>query len=89
MTSLGRACVGMSAHETRFPYFAFGGGEVEVMEQISSIISNVGFPIACVIMMFHMWDKERQEHKAEADKWVEAINNNTNVMQRLIDKMGG
>jgi hypothetical protein len=36
-----------------------------------------------------MWDKERQEHKAEADKWVEAINNNTNVMQRLIDKMGG
>lgn len=67
----------------------FGGEEVEVMEQISSIISNVGFPIACVIMMFHMWDKERQEHKAEADKWIEAINNNTNVMQRLIDKMGG
>lgn len=53
------------------------------------LISNMGFPIACVIAMFFMWNKEREEHKAESDKWVEAINNNTKIMQRLIDKLGG
>lgn len=62
---------------------------MDIVETISRIISNVGFPIACVIAMFYMWEKERQEHKAEAEKFVEAINNNTSVMQRLIEKIGG
>ena len=31
---------------------------------------------------------ERQEHKAEAEKWAEAINNNTAVMQKLVDRLG-
>ena len=33
--------------------------------------------------------EERQEHKAEAEKWTEAINNNTLIMQRLLDKLDG
>lgn len=90
MTSPGRARTGTSAHETVPPIFiCLEAVKMEVMQDISQIISNVGFPIACVIMMFHMWDKERTEHKLESERWVEALNNNTNVIQRLIDKMGG
>lgn len=53
-----------------------------------SIISNVGFPIACVCVMFYQMEQERKSHKEESDKWVEAINNNTVVMQKVLDKMG-
>ena len=62
---------------------------MELVDVIVKIIQNVGFPIACVVAMFWMWDRERQEHKAEAEKWTEAINNNTLIMQRLLDKLDG
>lgn len=55
---------------------------------LSTLISNMGFPIACVIAMFYMWNKEREEHKTECQKMTEAINNNTLVMQKLVDKLG-
>lgn len=54
---------------------------------LNTLISNMGFPIACVIAMFYMLNKERDTHKEESDKWVEAINNNTKVMEQLINKI--
>lgn len=59
------------------------------MVAFSQIISNVGFPIACVCAMFYMWNKEREDHKAETNKLTEAINNNTIVMTKLIEKFEG
>lgn len=53
-------------------------------EVISNLISNLGFPIACVVAMFWMWNKERESHKEESDKWIEAINNNTRVMEKVL-----
>lgn len=32
---------------------------------------------------------EREAHKDETNKMVDALNNNTVVMQRLVDKIGG
>ena len=55
-------------------------------EVISNLISNLGFPIACVVAMFWMWNKERESHKEESDKWIEAINNNTRVMEKGLAK---
>ena len=55
---------------------------------VSQVVSNLGFPIACVIVMFFMWNKEREDHKTEADKWIEAINNNTLVMEKLLERLG-
>lgn len=55
-------------------------------EVISNLISNLGFPIACVVAMFWMWNKERESHKEESDKWIEAINNNTRVMEKVLAK---
>lgn len=57
------------------------------IQVISQLISNLGFPIACVLGMFYMWNKEREEHKAEMQKITEAVNNNTMVIQKLIDNL--
>lgn len=57
------------------------------INQIETLIGSLGFPIACVIAMFHMWNEERKEHKAEAEKWTEAVNNNTQVMQSLVNRL--
>ena len=60
----------------------------EVVTVITSIVSNVGFPIACVAVMFYQMEQERKSHKEESDKWVEAINNNTKVMEKVLEKVG-
>ena len=54
---------------------------------ITQIISNLGFPIACVIAMFYMLNKERDAHKAETAELSKAIENNTNVMTQVLDKL--
>lgn len=60
----------------------------EVVTLITNIVSNVGFPIACVAVMFYQMEQERKSHKEESDKWVEAINNNTKVMEKVLEKVG-
>lgn len=60
---------------------------MDVVTEIVGIINNVGFPIACVAVMFYQMEKERKVHKEESEKWVEAINRNTNVMEKIIEKM--
>lgn len=59
------------------------------MQDFVSLISNVGFPIFACIMIYKAMEKEREDHKQESDKWVEALNNNTNVMKTLISKLEG
>ena len=54
---------------------------------ITQIISNLGFPIACVVAMFSMLNKERDAHKAETAELSKAIENNTNVMTQVLDKL--
>lgn len=61
----------------------------EVLNMITETISNVGFPIAVVIYMFYQQAKEREQHKKETDGFVEAINNNTVAITKLVDKMEG
>ena len=54
---------------------------------IADFISKLGFPIACCIAMFVMMEKEREAHKEEMQKVTDAVNNNTLVLQKLIDKL--
>ena len=60
----------------------------EVVSMVTTVVSNVGFPIACVAVMFYQMEQERKSHKEESDKWVEAINNNTKVMEKVLEKVG-
>lgn len=53
------------------------------IELLQTLIGNLGFPIACVIAMFVMWNKEREDHKAEISKVTEALNNNTQALIKI------
>ena len=57
------------------------------MEEIVQIISNVGFPIFACVMMFVSLDREREAHKMESENMVNAINNNTVVITKLLERM--
>lgn len=79
------------------------------MQDILTIIQNVGFPIAVAIAMFMMLQNEQKAHREETEKLnetitdlkitfngaitdqertiTEAINNNTLVIQKLLDKL--
>ena len=60
----------------------------EVVQIISQLVSNLGFPIACVCVMFWQQNEERKNHAAESEKWVEALNRNTIAIERLCAKIG-
>ena len=54
---------------------------------IIQIVSNLGVPVACLVAMFWMLNKGREDHKLESEKFVEAINNNTVVMTKLAERL--
>lgn len=54
---------------------------------VSQIIGTLGFPIACTIAMFYMWNKEREQHREEAKEWTQALNNNTLVMEKISERL--
>lgn len=54
---------------------------------VISFIQGVGFPIACVLIMFQQMDKEREAHKEETQKVTDALNNNTLILTELKQKL--
>lgn len=56
---------------------------------IAQMISTVGFPIACCIIMFQALTKEQENHKQEMSAVTAALNNNTVALTKLADKIGG
>ena len=55
---------------------------------IVQIVSTVGFPIAmCVALLWYITDMT-DKHKQETEKFTEALNNNTLVLQKLCDTIG-
>lgn len=61
--------------------------EVSQVNDIVSIISTVGFPIALtLILLWYIYDSNNK-HKEEIDKMSEALNNNTLALTKLLDRM--
>ena len=54
---------------------------------LTTLISNLGFPIACVIAMFWMWNKEREDHKQEMKEVTTAVTNNTIAVNSLVNSL--
>ena len=54
---------------------------------IITAISTVGFPIVMCGALFWKMDKQDKEHKEEMNKSTEAINNNTVVLQKLMQML--
>ena len=59
----------------------------EAVQLITTLISNVGFPIACVCYLFYSQQKEREAHAIESKALVDALDRNTQVMERLEGKL--
>lgn len=53
------------------------------INSIVSIISTVGFPIACCIYLVYNQNKAEERHKEEVDKLRESLDNNTKVMNKI------
>ena len=59
---------------------------------IVTLVGSLGFPICACIGLGLFVTSElrsmRSDHKEEMAKMTEAVNNNTMVIQKLVDKMG-
>ena len=59
------------------------------LNDIVNAISTVGFPIVVCIIMIYLNEKQSERHKEEADKMTIALNNNTIVIQQILEHMRG
>lgn len=59
------------------------------MNDIIQAISTVGFPIVMCIIMIYLNEKQDVRHREEVDKMTEAVNNNTVVIQQVLEHMRG
>lgn len=57
------------------------------IQEIMTAISTVGFPIVACAAMFWSNHENQKLHKAESDKWSEALLNNTLAIQKLVDML--
>lgn len=53
---------------------------------ILNLIGNYAFPIVCCVALFWKMNKDETLHKEESDKFSEAVNNNTLVLTKLLDR---
>lgn len=60
---------------------------MEVIEIFKDLVSNLGVPIACLVVTFRLWNKEREDHKESEKTMTEAINNNTMALNKLVERM--
>lgn len=58
-----------------------------MINDLSTLISTLGFPIGMCLIMCYYINKINEAHKEESDKFAEALNNNTLVLQKLCDKL--
>lgn len=52
---------------------------------VANMIGNYGFPIVCCGAMFWYMNKKDAQHKEESENMRKAIENNTLVIQQLVD----
>ena len=57
------------------------------IQAVTELFSNLAVPVACLVATFWLWNKEREDHKAENKELTQAIQNNTLIMQKLVDKL--
>lgn len=55
----------------------------------AQLIGSLGFPIVACVMLYVRMEKQDENHRQEVGELTKAIQNNTVVMQKLIDHLGG
>ena len=51
--------------------------------EITSMVSNLGFPIAVCIALFYYMNKQNERYSNETDKLSETVQSNTKVLTEL------
>lgn len=59
------------------------------MTEIVQLISNIGFPIACCVFLFMHLNKSNEQHSQDMKAITEALNNNTQAITKLTERMRG
>lgn len=54
---------------------------------VLQFIQSIGFPAACVLIMFKQLDEERTAHKEEMRQMTVALNNNTVILTALKQRL--
>lgn len=77
-----------------FPPFKIVGHIKEGLKKVdinvfTQLIGNVGVPVACLCAVFYLWNRETEYHKEEMNNLTKALNDNTLVTQKLLDKLEG
>lgn len=54
---------------------------------ILNAIATLGFPIVCCGALFYKMNKDEELHREDSKEWQKAIENNTLVIQKFIDKV--
>lgn len=60
---------------------------VSLMTALGQLIDTVGFPIGCCVLLFWWIQRSEKQHKEEISKLSDAVNNNTLVVQKLLDRL--
>ena len=58
-----------------------------LMENIINLINTAGFPVAMCCVLLYYVNKLIDSHRKEVDELTEAINNNTNVINILLERI--
>lgn len=68
-----------------FLYLCIKFKNVQNMEvnDIVTLISNLGFPIVVCIALFYYMNKQNERHNSETDKLSETVSQNTKVLTEL------
>ena len=59
------------------------------METFLSLLKDFGFPVACVVALFYLLQKEQENHKAETVSLTAAITELRVVLAKILTKIGG
>lgn len=60
---------------------------MDIFGEVVNLISNVGFPIAISLILLYNNKQTQKEHKEETVNLTKAIENNTLVLQKVVDKL--
>lgn len=72
--------------ENYFPFIL--GGDFVDYNAIIQAISTLGFPIVCCAVLFWTVQEDRKQQQEESNRFVEAINQLTVMVEKLTTKLG-
>ena len=57
--------------------------------EITMLVQSVGFPIVCCAALFWYMIKQDEKHEKETEALRTAIDNNTNIITKLYERLTG